>query len=337
MPEFITIGENIHTTRIVKRAGIRAHVFSNGNEAIKYIDDGEVKYVKVPKHFTNTQPYQQGNLKHFMIAVWKGMNESSDEARKATEYINFEVERQEKYGASYLDLNVDEISHRLDEQKNSIKWLVETVQKVSKIPISVDSSNPKIIEAGLSVYKGKQGRAMLNSIALERPEALSLAVEYKAKVILSAASESAMPNSAEERIKNINTLIDMSQKKGINIEDIFVDPLIFPISVDSNYVNHALGAIREIRKTFGDEIHITGGISNVSFGLPKRKIINQVFLKLAIEEGLDSGIIDPTQLVIEEIKALDLEINKYKLAKNLLIGNDEFAMNYISAYRSGEL
>ena len=93
----------------------------------------------------------------------------------------------------------------------------------------------------------------------------------------------------------------------------------------------------QIRKTFGDEIHITGGISNVSFGLPKRKIINQVFLKLAIEEGLDSGIIDPTQLVIEEIKALDLEINKYKLAKNLLIGNDEFAMNYISAYRSGEL
>ena len=78
MPEFITIGENIHTTRIVKRAGIRAHVFSNGNEAIKYIDDGEVKYVKVPKHFTNTQPYQQGNLKHFMIAVWKGMNDSSD-------------------------------------------------------------------------------------------------------------------------------------------------------------------------------------------------------------------------------------------------------------------
>ena len=60
-------------------------------------------------------------------------------------------------------------------------------------------------------------------------------------------------------------------------------------------------------------------------------------MKLAIEEGLDSGIIDPTQLVIEEIKALDLEINKYKLAKNLLIGNDEFAMNYISAYRSREL
>ena len=336
MNKFITIGENIHTTRIVKRAGIRAHVFSDGNEAIKYIDDGEFKYVKVPNHFTNTQPYQQGNLKHFMIAVWKGMNDSSEEARKAIEYINFEVKRQEKYGASYLDLNVDEISHRLEEQKNSIKWLVETVQKVANIPISVDSSNPEIIEAGLSVYKGIQGRVMLNSIALERPEALSLAVEYNAKVILSAASESAMPNSAEERIMNINTLIDMSQKKGINIEDIFVDPLIFPISVDPNYVNHALGAIREIRKNF-EKIHITGGISNVSFGLPKRKIINEAFLKLAIGEGLDSGIIDPTQLNVKDIKDLDFEINKYKLAKNLLLGNDEFAMNYISAYRSGEL
>ena len=337
MPQFITIGENIHTTRIIKRSGVRAHVFPDGNEAIKYFDNGEDKYVKVPKYFTNTQPYQQGNLKHFMIAVWKGMNDSSDEARKAIEYINFEVKRQEKYGASYLDLNVDEVSHRLEEQKSSIKWLVETVQKVSKIPISVDSSNPEIIEAGLSVYKGKQGRVMLNSIALERPEALSLAVEYKSKVILSAASESAMPNSAEERIMNINTLIDKSQKKGINIEDIFVDPLIFPISVNSNYVKHVFDAIEDIREIFGDKINITGGISNVSFGLPKRKMINQIYVKLGIDKGLNSGIIDPTQLILKEINSIDMNTKQSKLVQNLLLGEDEYAMEYISAYRSGDL
>ena len=71
---FTIIGENIHCTRVVKRGGIRGHIFDDGSEAVKYRSEGELKFVRVPKHFEATQPYQQGNLKHFMIAVWKGVN-----------------------------------------------------------------------------------------------------------------------------------------------------------------------------------------------------------------------------------------------------------------------
>ena len=68
--QFTVIGENIHATRVVKRGGIRGHVFEDGTEAIKYRVDGEQRFVHVPEHFTTTQPYEQGNLKHFMIAMW---------------------------------------------------------------------------------------------------------------------------------------------------------------------------------------------------------------------------------------------------------------------------
>lgn len=337
MSKFIIIGENIHTTRIVKRSGRKAHVFKDGLEAVKYFVDGEERYLKVPEHFTKTQPYQLGNLKHFMIAVWKGLNGNLSESQEGVDYITYEIKRQEKFGADYLDLNVDEVSHRLNEQKSSMKWLVEIVQEISNKPLSIDSSNPEIIEVGLSSYKGLQGKVMLNSLALERPETLSLVLDYDARVIVSAASESGMPNSSDERVKNVINLVDMCLKKGIKIEDIFIDPLIFPISVNSNYVKHVFDAIEDIREIFGDKINITGGISNVSFGLPKRKMINQIFVKLGIDKGLNSGIIDPTQLILREINSIDMNTKQSKLVQNLLLGEDEYAMEYISAYRSGDL
>ena len=111
----------------------------------------------------------------------------------------------------------------------------------------------------------------------------------------------------------------------------------YPISVNSNYVKHVFDAIEDIREIFGDKINITGGISNVSFGLPKRKMINQIFVKLGIDKGLNSGIIDPTQLILKEINSIDMNTKQSKLVKNLLLGEDEYAMEYISAYRSGDL
>jgi 5-methyltetrahydrofolate--homocysteine methyltransferase len=120
-------------------------------------------------------------------------------------------------------------------------------------------------------------------------------------------------------------------------EDIFVDPLMFPIAVDSNYGKHVFDAIKQIRADFGDEIHITGGMSNVSFGIPKRRLVNDVFLYLAIEAGADSGIIDPITTSAERSLTMDLDAKPAQLAMDLLLGNDDFAMNYITAFRAGEL
>ena len=336
--QFITIGENIHTTRVVRRNGRRATTLPGGVEAVVYKDEtGAVRHLTVPEHFTRTQPYEQGNLKHFMIAVWKGVHGDADEREQGVSYIRREVQRQIAAGAAYLDLNVDEASYKLDEQINSMRWLVETTQKMSTAPLSIDSSNSDIIAAGLEAYDGSAGRPLLNSVALERLDALDLVVEHNARVVLTAASVDGMPSNAEERVQNIGEIIEAALSKGIEKSDIFVDGLVFPISVSGEYGLHYLEAMREVRHSFGDEIHLTGGISNVSFGLPKRRLINEVFLRLALDYGVDSGIINPVETKVRRVMALDMESPQVKFALDLLRGEDDFCMNYIAAFRAGDL
>ena len=335
--QFTVIGENIHATRVVKRGGVRGHVFEDGSEAVKYKVDGDQRFVMVPKHFIGTQPYEQGNLKHFMIAMWQGLNGNPEESAQGKDYIRYEVDRQINGGSHYLDLNVDESSYRIIEQKQTMEWVVKYVETVSTVPPSVDSSNPEIIEVGLSAYGGSQGRPMLNSIALERPEAIDMALKYDARAIIMASNEVGMPSDSDERVENVGRILEMALTKGMAKEDIFVDPLFFPIAVDSNYGRHALDAISRIRADFGDEIHIAGGMSNVSFGIPKRRLVNDVFLYLAIEAGADAGIVDPITTSAGRSLSIDLESKPVELAMELLQGNDDFAMKYITAFRNGDL
>ena len=336
--DFVTIGENIHTTRIVKLGGVFHEKQDDGSDAIKYRNsDGERRLMRVPEHFASTQPYEQGQLKHFMIAIWKGMNEEADEAAAGIDYIEKEVHRQVKAGASYLDLNVDEFSYRLPEQQEAMRWLVGKVQAVANVPPSIDSSKSEIIEAGFEAYDGSAGRPMLNSVALERIEALDLVLEHDASVVVTAAREDGMPEDEHERLENVGRIIEAALSKGIARADIYVDPLFFPISVSGEYGPHGLNAIKLIRDEYGSEIHITGGMSNVSFGLPNRKLVNAVYLRLAIDHGADSGIIDPIHTDIDAVLALDMESKPVQIATDMLMGNDDFCMNYITAFRSGEL
>ena len=335
--QFIVIGENIHATRVVKRGGVRGHVYEDGTEAVKYKVGGDQRFLTVPEHFIGTQPYEQGHLKHFMIAMWQGLNGTSDESAQGKDYIRYEVDRQINAGSHYLDLNVDESSYRLFEQKQTMEWVVKFVESVSAVPPSVDSSNAEIIEVGLSAYGGSQGRPMLNSIALERPEAIDMALKYDARAIVMASNEVGMPSDSDERVENVGRILEMALTKGMAKEDIFVDPLFFPIAVDSNYGRHALDAISRIRADFGDQIHIAGGMSNVSFGIPKRRLVNDVFLYLAIEAGADSGIVDPMTTSAGRSLNIDLESKPVERAMELLQGNDDFAMKYIAALRDGDL
>ena len=296
-----------------------------------------VRHLTVPEHFTRTQPYEQGNLKHFMIAVWKGVHGDADEREQGVSYIRREVRRQVRAGADYLDLNVDEASYKLDEQIASMRWLVDTTQRISTAPLSIDSSNSDIIAAGLEVYDGSAGRPLLNSVALERLDALDLAIEHNARVVLTAASVDGMPSNADERVRNVGEIVEAALSRGIEKSDIFVDGLVFPISVSGEYGLHYLEAMREVRRIFGEEIHVSGGISNVSFGLPKRKLINEVFLRLALDYGVDSGIINPVETKVRRVMALDMESPPMKMTLDLLRGEDDFCMNFIGAYRSGQL
>ena len=335
MSKFTIIGENIHATRVLRLNGKRVGLNEDGVESVIYYKDGVKTYMTIPEEIKKTQPYQQGQAKHFMIAIWKGIFGTSEESEDGAKYVINEIQRQEKFNSDFLDLNVDEMSHKLDIQIESMRWLMDVFQNNASMPPSVDSSNSEIINSGLKEYKGKQGRPMINSIALERLETFSLAKEFNAKVILTGASKDGMPSNSEERVSNINEIINHAKENNISFEDIHLDPLVFPISVDKEYGGHFFDSILKLREIYGPEINISGGLSNVSFGLPRRKLVNDVFVKICMNNGLDSGIIDPIQIKIAEIKKLDESSEDYKMAENMLMGRDDFCMNYITYCRQG--
>ena len=335
MSKFTIIGENIHATRVLRLNGKRVGLNEDGVESVIYYKDGVKTYMTIPEEIKKTQPYQQGQAKHFMIAIWKGIFGTSEESEDGAKYVINEIQRQEKFNSNFLDLNVDEMSHKLDIQIESMRWLMDVFQNNASMPPSVDSSNSEIINSGLKEYKGKQGRPMINSIALERLETFNLAKEFNAKVILTGASKDGMPSNSEERVSNINEIINHAKVNNISFEDIHLDPLVFPISVDKEYGGHFFDSILKLREIYGPEINISGGLSNVSFGLPRRKLVNDVFVKICMNNGLDSGIIDPIQIKIAEIKKLDESSEDYKMAENMLMGRDDFCMNYITYCRQG--
>ncbi len=336
--QFTIVGENVHATRVLMRNGRRMVTLDDGTEAVPFKgDSGEDRFLTVPDWFKKTQPYDQGQIKHFMIAMRKGIDDDPDEREQAAAYLRYEVRRQLAAGAQYLDINADEVHYNLDTQKRCMRWAVETVQAASSVPPSIDSSSSEIIAEGLAAYDGHAGRPIINSIAPERPEAMDMITEHDARVIVMATSETGMPQSAEERVENAGALISALVARGVDLSDMFVDAIIFPISVESQNGNHYFEAVRALRERYGDGLHIGMGLSNISFGMPNRRLINRSFIHLALEAGIDAGIIDPIATKLDSILGLDTESEPVKLALDMLLGHDDFCGNYIMAYRDGRL
>ena len=337
-PMFRIIGENIHTTRIVRRPGPLVGIDEEGREAILFVDEaGDQRTLPIPEEERRTQEYDEGRVKHVRSAVRLAKDSDGADAEAGLAYLRALALRQVESGAHFLDINVDEVSHRLPEQIETIRWLVRTIAPSVPVPLSIDSSNLEIIAAGIEAAQGSAGPPMLNSASLERVEALDLAVETGGAVIVTAAGSSGMPSDTAERVENASRMIDLALEKGIAPDLIYVDPLVFPISVDGDFGEHCLGAFRTLRAHYGPEIHLTGGMSNVSFGLPGRRLINDVFLVLAIEAGADSGIIDPVAGNVDQALALDRDSHPYRLAHDVLSGADRHCRAYMKAYRAGEL
>ena len=336
--QFTIVGENIHATRVLLRNGRRATTLDDGTEVVPFKgDDGEDRLLTVPDWYKETQPYQQNQIKHFLIAMRKGISDDPDEREEAKAYIRHEVRRQVKAGSKYLDINADEVHYNLEIQKACIRFAVDTVQEVSPIPPSIDSSNSDIVVAGLEAYDGRAGRPMINSVAAERMDALDMVVEHNAKMILMCTSADGMPQDADERLENLGTIMETVRSRNIPDDDIYVDGIIFPISVDPQYGNHYFDAVRMIREQYGNDIHIGMGLSNVSFGMPNRRLLNDTFIHLAIDAGIDAGILDPIATKLSRVFALDKESGPVKFAMDVLEGRDDFSMNYITAHREGKL
>ncbi|HOB20985.1 MAG TPA: dihydropteroate synthase, partial [Candidatus Atribacteria bacterium] len=188
-------------------------------------------------------------------------------------------------------------------------------------------ANPEALRAALSVYKG--AKPIINSVTAERKRfdsVFPLVKEFNTSIIALCMDDDGMPETAEQRVRIADWLINTMTKGGVDINDIYIDPMVRPVSTGTHYGIVALETIRRVMAEFPG-VHTTCGLSNISFGLPARKLINQAFLISAIAAGLDSAILDP----------LDKRIMSFVYSAELLQGRDDFCMNYLTAFREGRL
>ncbi len=332
LSKFISVGENIHCTRIFKVGGKFAKEI-DGHNVIEYKSDDDTKHLPIPDNFLNNQDWEAGKVKHCAVACWQGTHGDDSAKEAAVDYLQSLAKRQEASGATYLDLNVDEFSTDDNERIDLMKWLVETVQSASSLPMSIDSSNIDILRSGLAACDQARGKPLMNSVSLEREDAINLAEEFKTTVIASAAGRTDLPTDTAGRLANIEELMPLLKNAGLELPDIHIDPLVYPISTDGGNGTRFLEAVTALRDKYGEEIHFAPGLSNISFGMPNRKLLGQTFTYLFCEAGGDGGIVDPFHINLDILNNMDTEAEAFKLAKAVLTGEDDFGMNYITASR----
>ena len=263
-----------------------------------------------------------------MIIVGEKINASRKSIAEAVEAqdVNLisEVARiQAEAGAHYIDVNAGTF---LDKEVDYLCWLVEIVQNVVDLPLCLDSPNPQALAEAIKLHKGEP---LINSISLEKERyqtLLPVVTERPCRVVALCMAETSMPNTVEERVSAAAELIDRLTKKGVPLEKIYVDPLVQPVSVDTGMGTAVLGAIDKIMTDFPG-VNTICGLSNISFGLPMRKVINRDFLALCMAAGLSAAILDPT----------DKQLMATLLSVEMLLGLDVYCGSFIEAYQSGKI
>jgi len=219
-------------------------------------------------------------------------------------------------GADILDVNIGLAG--LDQTK-VLPIALKTVMDAVDVPISIDSNNPEALTAALNVYKGKP---IINSITGEEKAMaalLPLVKEYRTAFIGLCMDDEGIPTSVDKRVAIAHKIVDRAVSMGIPQEDVIIDCLVMTVATDHTAAAQTLEAVRRVRTEIGQ--NVTAGVSNVSFGLPDRDLINSTFLALLIGAGVNCPIIDVA-------KARPLV-----LAADMLLGRDEYSARYIKAFR----
>ena len=222
-------------------------------------------------------------------------------------------------GADFIDANAGVF---VGKEAEYLKWLVTTIQETVDTPCCIDSPDPAAIEAALSVHKGTP---MINSISMEKERfdaLMPLIAGSDYKVVALCMSDAGMPETADARISIAEELVNNLVKNNIPLDNIYVDPLVQPLSTNDNYGNEFLESIEMIMSRFPG-VHTVCGLSNISYGLPERMLLNQTFMIMAITKGLDGAIVNP----------LDNKMMAAIIAAEALAGNDEWCEQYLLAYR----
>jgi cobalamin-dependent methionine synthase I len=263
-----------------------------------------------------------------MIIIGEKINGTRNLVGKAiverdTAFIQDLALRQVKAGISWLDVNAGGSS---EQESEALVWLIETIQGVTEIPLCIDSVNPDSLAIAISHVKHSP---MINSISGERKRLeriLPLVNQYQCPVIMLAMDDKGIPKTTEDRMTIIDQIITETRRLNLNDELLYVDPLVIALAVDTESGKIALQTMRAIHAKF-PKVHIVSGLSNISFGLPARTLINRVFMTLAIEAGLDTAILDP----------LDKGLISTVLASEMVLGQDRYCLKYNKAFRAGML
>ena len=237
-------------------------------------------------------------------------------ANRDAELIKQRAIAQTNAGASYIDCcaSVPEA-----EEVETLKWMIDCIQEVTDVPISVDSPSADVL---VQAYKFCKKPGIFNSVSGEGVMALPENKDWQVIALLS--DDTGIPKCAEDRLKVFEKIMAKAKEYGISPDRIHIDPLVEMLCTSEDGIAMNVEVISTVRKLY-PSIHITAAVSNISFNLPVRKLINYGFVVLAMNAGLDSAIMDPT----------NRDMLGLVYATEALLGLDDYCMEYIGAYREG--
>ena len=220
-------------------------------------------------------------------------------------------------GADILDVNVG--LPGIDEKSMMVR-AVKSLQSVVDVPLQLDSTIPDVLEAGLRIYNGKPIVNSVNGEEKSLSAVLPLVKKYGAAVVGLCLDENGIPKSAQERFEIARRIVSRAESLGIRREDVYIDCLTLTASAEQAGVTETLDAVERVKKELGCRTVL--GVSNISFGLPAREIVNHNFLMMALTKGLDLPIINPN------IETMMQTVRAYKLLANIDVNSTDFISHY---------
>lgn len=262
-----------------------------------------------------------------MVIIGEKLNSSIPSSKAIIEQKNAEeiikiAKAQAEGGANYIDINAGTF---LEKEAELLSFMAKTLGK--DFTLSIDTPSFEAAKAAVEAAGGSGH--IINSVTIEKQRLehmTALASEHGCGVVTLCMQESGMPDNLENRLSIADRLVGYLTANGIKSDDIYIDPMLKPLGADPESGTDALETIRRLRKEYPD-CHITCGLSNMSYGLPKRKLLNRAFAVSAVISGLDAAILDP----------LDRELMGLIAAAEAIAGKDEYCLEYIGKCRSGEI
>lgn len=230
--------------------------------------------------------------------------------------------RETQEGAKYLDINTG-VAVTPEDQPDVMKWMVESVQEACDTPLALDSQKIPVLEAGLSVVKGP---AMINSCKCEPAildQFLPLAVKHDASLVVLTMTDAGPLQDVDGRIEACANICAKAMEHGLDLEKLYIDPVIYPINVAQQQPGYLFQVIQQVKVLADPPPRTIIGLSNISQGTQQRPLINRIMLVMAIAAGLDAAIVD----------VLDTDLMDAAITAEMLLNHQIYSDSFLKAGR----